>query len=72
MIENGRILTGCDTCDFSMYDAQHNCPACGAGLDYIEEVEDGCPNYKMKFTYFCENHAQYDQYTGLPKSLKWF
>jgi hypothetical protein len=73
MIENGRVLTGCDTCDYSIYDVAHNCQSCSVlGLDYIDTVEDGCPNYKMVYTYFCQNHAQYDKYTGLMKDLRWF
>ena len=71
MIENGRILTGCDTCDFNVHSAEHTYPSCGAGIEHLDDVKDGCPNYKMMFTYFCENHAQYDQYTGLLKQLKW-
>ncbi len=72
MIENGRVLTGCDTCDYSIYDAAHNCRSCSANPDFIEDIEDGCPNYKMTNTYFCSNHAQYDKYTGRMKNLKWF
>ena len=68
MIENGRILTGCDTCDFNM---QNDEGSCGAGVEHINDIKDGCPNYKMMFTCFCANHAQYDQYTGQLKQLKW-
>jgi hypothetical protein len=72
MIENGRVLTGCDTCDYSIYDAAHNCRSCSVDPEFIDVIEDGCPNYKMAYTYFCSNHAQYDQYTGRMKNLKWF
>lgn len=67
MIENGRVLTGCDTCDYSIYDANLNCRTCGSGL---EQTGDGCPKYKMSYPCFFQNHAQYDKYTGLAKNLK--
>jgi hypothetical protein len=72
MIDNGRVLTGCETCDYSVYDAEHNWKSCSAGLNNGEIVADGCPNYTMTYTYFCTNHAQYDRYTGQAKILKWF
>lgn len=72
MIENGRVLTGCDTCEYKTFDSAHNCQSCSIRLDFIDEMEDGCPQYRMTNTYFCTNHAQYDKYTGLMKNYKWF
>ncbi|HEX2985932.1 MAG TPA: hypothetical protein VHO71_03875 [Caproiciproducens sp.] len=69
MLENGRILTGCDTCDH--YNENGTGAVCTAGMDQAGTMQDGCPKYRMTYPYFCQNHAQYDRYTGMVKQLKW-
>jgi hypothetical protein len=69
MIENERVLTGCDTCDYGVFNGESNSYSCS--LDSSNYAYDGCSKYKMKYTYFCQNHAQFDKYTGLVKDLKW-
>lgn len=63
-----RVPIGCDTCDHVQIDSSTGNAACDAGRVYTNG-NSNCPNYRMSFNYFCQNHAQYDRHTGLMKKV---
>lgn len=63
-----RVKTGCDTCEFAMYDSENDIVVCAGRDDIygkeIPSIEDNCPSYEMSFLEFCRLDAKYDKNTG--------